>query len=219
MIKFLSFRFLAALLFFCLSNLSHAAFVVYTTAADFTAATRAPGVDTFNDLDFNGYPSSPLDRQAGTYAYTATASTARFYVAGSVANSWLSTDIATDAITFNGFTDGAQAIGGYFFGTEIKGLFADGALRLTATDQTGTVVQTIAAATVNSFFGFVSSNTLRSLTVSSISSDIAPLWPTVENLTVGLRATSVSPVPEPGSLMLLLGGLGLIALLARRRRN
>jgi len=219
MLKSSSLRLLAVILLFCFSNLSQAAFVVTTSLADFTAATRALGVDSYNDLDFNGYLSSPVDRQAGATSYTATATTAKLYVAGSAANSWLSTDIATDAITFSGFTNGAQAIGGYFFGSEIKGLFADGAVRLTATDQTGTTVQTITGATINGFFGFVSSNALRSLTVLALSSDTVPLWPTVDNLTIGLRASNVSPVPEPDSLTLLLGGLSLLGLVVRRRRN
>jgi hypothetical protein len=219
MLKSLFLRLSAVVLLFFFSNLSQAAFVVTTSLADFTAATRALGVDSYNDLDFNGYLSSPVDRQAGATSYTATATTGKLYVAGSAANSWLSTDIATDAITFSGLTKGAQAIGGNFFGTEIKGLFAGGTIRLTATDQTGTTVHTIAGATLDSFVGFVSSNVLRSLTVSSVSPDTAPLWPTVDHLTIGLRASNVSPVPEPDSLTLLLSGLGFLGLVVRRRRN
>ncbi|MDY7574184.1 PEP-CTERM sorting domain-containing protein [Actimicrobium sp. CCI2.3] len=219
MIKSFALRLSAAILFSCFSNLSHAALTVFTSLADFTAATRAPGVDTFNDLDFNGYPSSPVIRQAGAYAYTATASTASFYVAGSASNAWLSTDISTDAVTFSGFSPGAQAISGYFFGSDIRGLFANGTVKLIATDQTGTVIQTIANATVNSFLGVVSGDALRSLTVLALSSDATALWPTVDNLTIGLQASSVSPVPEPGSMTMLLSGLGLLGLLARRRRK
>lgn len=191
---------------------------MYTSQASFMSATTAQGVDTYTGLSIVGSTPSPLMGTAGTYSYTAAASTSTFYGAGTQANPWLSTNVASDTITFSNFSGGAQAIGGNFFGSDILGLFAPGSVRITAVDQTGTSVQTITDATVTSFLGFVSTDTLISLTVAAIQPS-GPLWPTVDNLTIGRAAPTQTNVPEPGSSVLLLGGLGIMGVLARRRRS
>lgn len=215
MIKSFALRFLALPILLCLSNFSHAGLIVYTSQASFLAATSAQGVDTYTGFSITGTTPSPITRNAGAYGYTAAVSTTTFFGAGTTANPWLSTNTATDTITFSGFTNGAQAIGGNFFGSNIAGLFATGSVLVAATDLSGTFVQTITNATVNSFIGFVSTDSMVSLTVSAIQS--GPLWPTVDNLTIGKRPVSDGTVPEPGSVALLLAGLGIMGLLARRR--
>lgn len=210
-------RLAAIPLLLCLSSMSHAGFTVYTTQAAFNAATTAPGVDTYTGLSITGSTPSPLIRTAGAYGYTATASTTTFFGAGTTANPWLSTNTATDTITFNNFLGGAQAIGGNFFGSDISGLFANGNVVITAVDNTGTSVQTITNAAVTSFLGFVSSGTLISLSVSAVQPTASFLWPTVDNLTLA-RVAANGTVPEPASMAMLLSGLGIMAMLARRRR-
>jgi hypothetical protein len=217
MIKTAALRFLAFTVLAFSANFSHANLVVYTTQAAFLAATSAQGTDTYTGLSITGGTPSPLIRTAGAYGYTATASTSTFWGAGTTANPWLSTNLALDSILFSNFSTGIQAIGGNFFGSNIAGAFLAGSILLTATDLSGAVSQTIVNATTGSFLGFVSSNTLLSLTVSSIQG-ASPIWPTIDNLTLALRAVPPAGVPEPGSVALLLAGLGIMVMLARRRK-
>jgi hypothetical protein len=194
----------------------HAALVVYNTQASFLAAVSAPGVDSFTGLSIIDATASPLLRSAGGYSYTAT-STTSFYGGGSVANPWLSTNGATDSITFSGFSPNVNAIGGLFFGSDVSGAFASGTVLLTARDSLGaTSTQTIPSATLSSFLGFQSTGTITSLAVSSVSPN-STVWPTVDNLTLAVGVAS--PVPEPETWALMLGGLGVVAMLGRRRRR
>jgi len=206
---------LAVAALFCVSGASHAGLTVFTSQAAFLAAVENPGTDTFTGLSITGSTPSPINRAAGVYTYTASVSTTSFFGAGTTANPWLSTNTATDTITFSGFSGGASAIGGNFFGSDISGLFAAGSITLTATDSLGaTSTQTITGATTTSFLGFVSTGTLSSLTVTSVQPVSGFLWPTVDNLTL-----AVTPVPEPETYALMLGGLGALAWVARRRRG
>ena len=193
-----------------------AALVVFNTQASFLAAVSSPGVDTFIGLSITDATASPLLRSAGSYTYTAT-STTTFFGAGSAANPWLSTNGATDVITFSGFSSGVNAIGGLFFGSDINGAFASGNVMLTAMDSLGaTSTQTITNATLSSFLGFQSTGAITSLVVSSVSPN-STVWPTVDNLTLATGA--VAAVPEPETWALMLGGLGVLGTLARRRRR
>ena len=193
---------------------AQATITVFTSQASFLAAVSAPGVDTYNDLALTSVPS-PITRNAGVYGYTGTVSTTSFFNAGTTADVWLSTNTATDTITFNGFTGGVAAAGGNFFGSDINGAFASGNLTLTATDASGTVTQTITNATTTGFLGFVSSGTLTSITITSVQPVSGFLWPTVNNLTLGVAA----PIPEAQTYAMMLAGLGFMGFLARRRRG
>ena len=209
-------RTLALPILFCLSSLSHAALIVFTSEASFIAATSAQGVDTFSDLVPGTVILSPINRNAGVYGYTGT-SPGGFFAVGTAGDPALSTNFANDSITFDNFTGGAQAIGANFFDSDLNGAFASGSITVTAVDQTGTVTQTIINATEDSFLGFVSTDSLVSLTVTTLDPN---LFATVDNLTIGLRAGgNPTPVPAPGSMVLLLGGLGIMGLSARRRRR
>lgn len=205
---------LAAAALLAVAGASQAAITVYTSQSAFLAAVSNVGVDTFNDLPLSSAPS-PIFRNAGSYSYTGTVSTTSFFQAGTTADVWLSTNTATDTITFNAFSGGASAIGGNFFGSDINGAFLSGDLTLVATDASGSVTQTLTSATTTGFLGFVSTGPLSSLTITSVQPVSGFLWPTVNNLTLALAA----PVPEPQTYAMLLAGLGFVGFMARRRRG
>lgn len=205
---------LFALSLTAIGSTAHASLVVYTNQASFLSAVSAPEVDTYTGFNISGLTSSPVVRTAGAYGYTASA-TNGFYGAGTSSNPWLSTNSATDTITFNSFTGGVSAIGGNFFDSDINGNFQTGSITLTATDSSGSFTQTIANATTSSFLGFVSNTALQSLTVTSVqSSALQPSWPTVDNLTLAKQN-----VPEPASLALMGLGIAGLALASRKKQK
>lgn len=194
---------------------AQAAITVFTSLASFNAAVLSPGTDTFTGFNLLGSTAGPLNRTAGAYGYEAsTAPQNSFFGAGSTADPWLSTNTATDTMSFGIFTGGVAALGGNFFGSNIAGAFLSGDIVVTATDADGTVSRTITAATTTSFLGFVSSTgALASATVASVQPMAGGfIWPTVDNLVLA------TTVPEPESMALLLAGLGIVGFIARRRR-
>ncbi len=197
------------------SGTAYAGPTIYTTQAAYLAAVGATGVDTFENLSIVGSTPSPITRPAGAFGYTAAVSTTSFFGAGSAADHWLSTNTATDSITFNNFTGGVSGFGGFFFGSDISGLFSAGSVTVTATDASGTSTFTITNATTSSFLGFVSTGPLTSATLVSVQPAGAFLWPTVNNLTLAGKATTPG-VPEPTTWAMLMFGFGAVGFALRR---
>jgi len=196
---------------------ANAAITVYASSSSFAAAVRPAslGVDTFDDLANRGALTSPLPRAAGDHSYTAAASAGSpdLYGAGDASDGWLSTFDATSTITFSGF-DGISAIGGTFFDTSGAGDFAQGAIKLTVTDSLGaTSMLTISDATLSIFRGFTTNGYITSLTVSAVQPESGSLWPTVNDLTLGVA------VPEPATWAMMILGFGLAGTALRRRTS
>jgi hypothetical protein len=191
-----------------------AQFAVFTNFSDFLTATSSVGTDTFDNLN-EGWNNSPLARTAGSYNYTVSANTSGFYGGGSAADRWLSSDVSTDIVTFNGFGPSVRGVGGFFFGTDLSGAFAQGfELLITATSASGTSSQTFLSGSTTSFLGFVSTDALQSLTVQMKTPSVEA-FPTVNNFVV---AQAVTTVPEPSTAVLLLvGAAGLMVVVQRRR--
>ena len=194
---------------------SQATIVVYTSQADFLAAVTGAQTDTFDDLVAGDPYTGPLTRSAGSFSYNVSAgpSSDVLYGAGSASDAWLSTNIATDSITFDSFSPGTYGVGAFVFGSDIGGNF----IRFTkivvsATDGDGTVSQTLVRTTPSSFIGFVSDSPLESLTVTAVQGRFRDIWPTVDNLIVA------SPVPEPETYAMLFSGLAALGFIAARRR-
>jgi hypothetical protein len=207
------------LAFACLviaSPAAHADITVFTSEASFLAAVSAPGVDTFTGFSTTAPTASPIARSAGPYTYNAS-SLSGFFGAGTPANPALSTNSDLDAITFYNLGGGASAIGGTFFGSDLQGGFAATAMVLTATDSLGAIsTRTFVAATAPVFMGFVSTGAIATL-VFSTSMPGNFVFAAVDNLIIA--AAPVTPIPEPETWALLLGGLAALGSCARRRRT
>jgi branched-subunit amino acid transport protein len=208
-------RLALALMFALLPQRAMAQFTVYTDLASFLAATSNAGTDTFDDPSLTGPVVSPLNRSAGVFGYTATVNTLGFFGAGDGTDTWLSTDVSTDIVTFSGFGSGVRGIGGSFFGTDANGAFRAGAnIRVTARTASGSASL---SSLLSSFLGFVSSEDLLSLTVESVQpTDGTFAWPTVNDLVI---ANAPSVVPEPATWLLMVSGLGMLVLITTRRRT
>lgn len=175
------------------SSATQAALTVYTSLATFQAATSSPGVDTYFGFLTTGTTPSPITRAAGPYSYRASTSTSAFFGAGTVADPALSTDEAYDTVTFNNIGANVRGIAGNFFGSDNHGVFAAGSIIVKATDGSGNVTQTIVGATPSSFLGFVSTGPLTSLEVTAVQPAADFLWPTIDNFTLALAASTSAP--------------------------
>lgn len=198
----------AGLLALAASGPSQAAITTYTTQAAFLAAVSAPGVDTFADLSVTQGASSPMNRSAGAYGYTASAPDG-FFGAGSAGDPWLSTDTSADPITFSNFSSQVRGVGGLFFGSNADGAFMSGSLTVVATDASGATASRTFVGGLSSFTGFISNVAMTSVVITAAQPGGGFMWPTVDNLTLA--------VPEPGSYALLLCGLAVVGWLGRRK--
>lgn len=195
-----------------LATPAQAVITEYTDLASFMAAVQNPGTDSFDDLPAFALVDTPALRTAGDFSYSVDALTGLFGLNDGV-DGLLSTNDRLDPLSFTGFSAGVSAIGLNAFGTNFDGLAVSGAvLNVTVVDSLGgTLTLDTTDATPGSFFGFVSSGAIASLVVQLSAPDEA--YATANNLVLA------SVVPEPGTCALMLGGLGMVGWLARRRRG
>ena len=194
---------LCAAAMLCAAAAAHADISVYTSQADFMAAVKAPGVDTYNDLTVSLYGET-LNRTAGGYTYDVY-SAKGLWGAGGAGDHWLSNDTYTNPIVFSNFSGNVSAFGGNFFASDLLGQYTNGNLILTATDGS-TLSYSLTGATTSNFLGFVSSSPLAGVTLGTVGGSY---WPTANNV--------VLAVPEPATYGMLLAGLGFVGLMSRRR--
>ena len=190
----------------CVAGAAQAGIAVYTNQADFLSAIAAPGTDTFDDLAAGAYGNT-VYRTAGAYDYRAD-SAGGLWGAGGPSDYWLSNNDRVRPIVFSGFSGGVNAFGGNFFASGVGGDYMpDGTIVLTAADG-GTLTYDLTGATTASFVGFLSSAPLSSVSIGAGGVDY---WPTANNV--------VLAVPEPAAYGMLLAGMSLLGVTARRRRG
>jgi hypothetical protein len=199
----------AALLLF--SGAVRADIITFTDRAAFMAALSNAGTDTYNDI-VPLQPYTDMDRVAGPFSYRVSGTGGVLYGAGTADDPWLSTNWPDSTMTFSNFSGGVNALGGFFFGTDLFGNYIPHTtVTLTANDGSITTY-TLSDTTTASFVGFISTAPLVSVTLQNTTG--TQFWPVANDLTLALAA----PVPEPASFALLLCGLPLLGAIARRRR-
>jgi hypothetical protein len=207
---------LALAAFLVASGASQAGITVYTTQSSFLAAISNFATDTFDDLPpgRTNLDTAAINRSAGAYAYTASVGEDSLATGGTGSDVWLTTDPSNAVLTFDNFSSGVYAVGGFFFGSNSDGgAQRRGSITVTATDADGTITtETKRNPRTSNFFGFVSDSSLTSVTVSTTTRR-GSMFPTVNNLTLA------AAVPEPETYALLLSGLAIVGFVARRRRD
>lgn len=213
------------------SAAAQATTTMYTDEAAYLAAISGAATDSFDDLGIQYYGTS-LTRTVGDYSYQLSAPQG-LYGAGENGDGWISTNSDADSITISNLTGGVSAIGGYFFGSNVNGAYADiyqVALSFLNGNGEETFEQYVHP-NETTFLGFVSTTGMQSLTISVPGFPTDGLtpeqiqayfqWPTANNIILGQSPQDAPPpaVPEPASWALMLAGFGLVGGALRGRRR
>jgi len=186
-----------------------AATSVYTDYSAFVTGLSSVQTESFNSKPLETFLLSPIAFTNGPFTYSATALN-DFFTVGSVADVWLSSNVAFDSIVFNFPSGTVYGVGGSFFPTNFNGAFVAGDVVLQTNDLT---TYTLSASAVSSFVGFVSTDPITSLSVTSVQPGGSVTWPTINDLVVAKQKSTA--VPETGSsllgFMLVVAGMGVAA--------
>lgn len=188
---------------------AHAELMAYSSLSSFSSVLTSQGTDAFSDIATN----TAETRTAGPFAYGISADSGiRPLVVGSA--TYIGNNVGYEWLSFS--TTSINAIGGEFFASDVFGNFKAGGVTFRVIDSLGAdEMFTITPSGTNSqsFFGVVSDGFITSFQVHA-DQGWFPSYLAADNITLG----TVSSVPEPSSLALVLAGVGLMgAVLARRR--
>jgi hypothetical protein len=189
------------------SAAAQATITTFTNQASFVALTSAT-VDGFADLTINTALGATSLARTG---YSVTTETDLYVVpvASAIA---LSTGNFSDTLTLGSFSSPLLAVGGNFYGTNILGEVAGGALTVVATDINGlTRSVSVTGGSASGFLGFVSDVPLVSVVVG-MSVANTDRFASLDNV-------SISAVPEASTwLLMLAGGAAVLRAASRRGR-
>jgi PEP-CTERM motif len=204
---------LAAAALLALALPAVAATTVYTTSASFLAQVAAGAYTEGFSVGQAGSP--PILNYSGAgFSYTATSPGGNVYAPGDNAVAGTDGFVGTSSpntVLVLTFTGGSPtAVGGEFFNTDYFDSFVASAVKLTLSD--GSTRLYTPASQAGTYTGFISTLPIMSLTFSAPGPD---LYAALDNLTVGRSAVAV---PEASTYAMLLAGLGVVGLMAGRRR-
>lgn len=188
--------------------------VVYTDRADFLAAL-APGYyeETFDGLSQGGL-SSPQAFSGGGFSYDVSAPFSLW--SGTIGGDrFLAVQSASDPLNFSNFGGAPHAFGGYFFFADnAGGIHPDGAGSITVTNGVDPVlvVDVPAPTAATTFFGFIGTAPLTSVSFVR-TTDVGTGWASVNDIIAGNSAA----IPEPGTVSMMVVGLGALGLGLRKR--
>ena len=197
-----------------LANTASAAITTYTDKATFLSMLQ-PGYfeDAFNDVTNGGITGVSSIRSGGGYSVTYTAPPGGLF---STDGAMSTNNAANNLIATMGGAN-IYAVGGNFFLTDINGIFQTfagnniSAFASNGIDANATLSALNSANGISTFFGWISTTPITSITVNAGGSSPSR-WNTLDNFIVG----SAAPLPEPTTLtLLILGGAAFV----RRRKS
>ena len=194
----------------------NAQFATFTNLDSFLAAVGNHGTDGFDGLA-QGDLGQSLTRNAGSFTYSSSASNA-LWGEGTNPDPWLSTNRATDPLSFHSFTTPIFGIGGSIFLSDLLGNVVPGRLIMTVNSAEGSFSSEIFAPSTSTFLAFVSTSAITSMTLSAVQPAATFLWPSIDNLILAEAAPRPQDVvPEPATMVLLATGMAGMAGVRRRR--